>query len=98
MSDRLETSAELPMDRRSVLFGLGLSAAAASFAPFVTASAAYAAPPALAPALGAPVPAVFWNLAYTDFTGVVAGHKPVKAKVAVPMMDLDPHAEMLAAR
>ncbi len=93
MSSRLHIST----DRRAVLFGLGATAAAAGFAPFVTASAASAAPTAAIPALHAPVTAVFWNLPYNDFTGVTAGLKAAKRKaVELVLKDLDPHAELLA--
>jgi hypothetical protein len=83
--------ASITADRRAVLFGLGATAAAASFAPFMTAAPAAALAPA---ALGAPVPAVFWNLGYTDFTGVVPAWAP-PARAPAGGRDLDPHAELL---
>jgi hypothetical protein len=89
-----ESAVGLSADRRAFLFGLGVTAAAASFAPFMTARAAVAAP-ALA---AAPVPAVFWGLPYVDFTGTAAPHVPPRRYAAerAPRA-LDPHAEMFAA-
>lgn len=94
MSSRLTLST----DRRAVLFGLGATAAAATFAPFVTATAASATPAGAgaAASIGAPMPAVYWNLPYNDFTGVVSSLKIAKRKAETVFKDLDPHAELLA--
>jgi hypothetical protein len=85
----------LVADRRAFLACLGASAAAASFAPFMTASAAGAAAPALA---ASPTGAVFWGLPYVDFTGAATPYAPPRRYAAErTLRDFDPHAELFAA-
>ncbi len=84
----------LATDRRTFLAGLGATAAAASFAPFMTAAPAIAAPAPFA----TPVPAVFWGLPYMDATGRVARYAPPRRYAREERArDFDPHAELFAA-
>jgi hypothetical protein len=92
LSSRDQDRAGLTADRRAFMTGLGVAAVSVVFAPVQGLAA-----PAMAVAPTAqPVTAVFWGLAYNDFTGLVAPYaRPRRTALASAFRDADPHAELL---